>query len=101
MAVDSRPIWPLTSNLCFPNLSFQPMSDVVIRVENLGKKYRIRHQRQRYTALRDVIAERTKSVVHGPWSVVRRLSSALRHPAKQKAESRKQKSVEDFWALKD
>jgi hypothetical protein len=30
-------------------------SDIVISVENLGKKYRIRHQaeRQRYIALRD------------------------------------------------
>jgi len=33
------------------------MSDVVISVENLGKKYRIRHQRrERYTALRDLLA---------------------------------------------
>ena len=32
-------------------------SDVVIRVSNLGKKYRISHQTsERYTALRDVIA---------------------------------------------
>lgn len=32
--------------------------DVVIRVDKLGKKYRIRHQgeRQRYVALRDVLA---------------------------------------------
>ncbi len=36
------------------------MSDFVIRVENLGKKYKIRHQQdhQRYVALRDVIAEK-------------------------------------------
>ncbi|MBI3852529.1 MAG: ABC transporter ATP-binding protein [Verrucomicrobia bacterium] len=34
--------------------------DVIIRVEGLGKKYRISHQgeRQRYVALRDVIAEK-------------------------------------------
>jgi hypothetical protein len=38
------------------------MSDAIITVENLGKKYRISHQgeRQRYTALRDVIAEKAK-----------------------------------------
>jgi hypothetical protein len=32
------------------------MSDIVIRAENLGKKYRLQHQpeRQRYTALRAV-----------------------------------------------
>jgi len=33
------------------------MSDIVIRVENLSKKYAIGHQKQeRYVALRDVIA---------------------------------------------
>jgi lipopolysaccharide transport system ATP-binding protein len=37
------------------------MSDVVIKVENLGKKYSIRHeQRERYTALRDVIAQKAR-----------------------------------------
>jgi hypothetical protein len=33
----------------------------VIKVENLGKKYLIRHeQRERYTALRDVLAKGVK-----------------------------------------
>ena len=36
------------------------MSDTVIEVENLSKKYIIGHQRQeRYTAFRDVIAEKS------------------------------------------
>jgi len=36
------------------------MRDVIITVENLGKKYRIQHQveRRRYKALRDVIAQK-------------------------------------------
>jgi lipopolysaccharide transport system ATP-binding protein len=41
------------------------MSDTVIRVENLGKKYIIGHQqegRSRYVALRDVIADGVKSL---------------------------------------
>jgi lipopolysaccharide transport system ATP-binding protein len=39
-------------------------SDVVIRVENVGKKYRIRHERsERYTAMRDVIANSLRA----PW----------------------------------
>ena len=39
------------------------MSDVVIKVENLSKKYIIGHQRQeRYTALRDVMAEGAKNL---------------------------------------
>jgi lipopolysaccharide transport system ATP-binding protein len=96
------------------------MSEAIITVENLGKRYRISHQgeRQRYTALRDVIAEKAKGVF-----------GKLKF-GKQKAESRKQKaeisnaegqnpfpiskfpistfknvstlpSSEDFWALRD
>jgi lipopolysaccharide transport system ATP-binding protein len=39
------------------------MSDTVIRVENLGKKYIIGHQKQeRYTALRDVLSEKSRSL---------------------------------------
>lgn len=38
------------------------MSDTVIRVENLGKKYIIGHQRrERYTTLRDMMAEKARS----------------------------------------
>jgi len=59
------------------------MSDWIIKVENLGKRYRLRHnqQRERYVALRDVIADRFKRLFRSP-------SAAL--PAS-----------EDFWALKD
>ena len=60
------------------------MNDVIIRAERLGKKYRIRHQKPaRYTALRDVIADRVRS-----------LFSAASHGGPDE-------SVEDFWALKD
>jgi hypothetical protein len=43
------------------------MSDSIIRVENLGKKYIISHQQEssgsfRYKALRDVLADGVKSV---------------------------------------
>jgi lipopolysaccharide transport system ATP-binding protein len=39
------------------------VSDTVIRVENLGKKYIIGHQQQEgYTALRDVITNKVKSI---------------------------------------
>src|ERR1017187_9537044 len=39
-------------------------NDVIISVENLGKRYRIQHnaERQRYTALRDVLAEKAKGI---------------------------------------
>lgn len=64
------------------------MSDTVIHVENLGKKYIIGHQKpERYTALRDVIAHRVKSLgrkLLPPWG-------------KETAEP----EFEEFWALKD
>jgi len=41
------------------------MSDTVIQVENLSKKYIIGHQKQeRYTALCDVLANEAKSLSH-------------------------------------
>src|SRR6266403_4055916 len=59
------------------------MSDVAIRIDRLGKKYRIRHQRrERYTALRDVITDKVRGIFR---------------PAPADAAAR----VEDFWALKD
>jgi lipopolysaccharide transport system ATP-binding protein len=66
----------------------------VIRVENLGKKYRIQHQQaERYTALRDVIANRAKSLFRlnpQPSTLNPQPSTLNPHP-----------SEEDFWALKD
>lgn len=77
-------------------------SDVVIRVENLGKRYRIRHQQQggmRYKALRDVLADSTKSLTRRLWS----LTSILRPPSSGSAPSSvlRPPASEDFWALKD
>lgn len=64
------------------------MSDTVIQVENLGKKYIIGHQQQeRYKALRDVMA-------HGAKSLGQRL---LNPWGKQSANP----AYEEFWALKD
>ena len=64
------------------------MSDIIIRVENLGKKYVIGHQkRERYTALRDVIANGAKS-----------LGRQIRSPFGKKSLDQ---AVEEFWALKD
>lgn len=66
------------------------MSDPVIRVENLGKHYRLRHQQpERYTALRDVIA-------HGTQSFLQRLN-----PRNFRQPETLSQSEEDFWALKD
>ncbi len=63
------------------------MSDVVIRVENLSKKYIIGHQKQeRYTALRDVISNGAKSFWQGLTGDRKSQSNDV---------------SEDFWALKD
>jgi len=62
------------------------MSNAIITVEKLGKKYHIAHQgeKQRYTALRDVIANKVKGLLQN-----------------RKSEIGNRKSMEDFWALKD
>lgn len=65
------------------------MGDTVIRIHNLGKKYRLRHQRSRqYVALRDVIAEQVKQAY-----------KKLRSPFKQSTASTS--FQEDFWALQN
>jgi lipopolysaccharide transport system ATP-binding protein len=62
------------------------MSDTVIRVENLGKKYIIGHQQQeRYTSLRDVITNKVKSLGN-----LINSNAKVENPA-----------FEEFWALKD
>jgi lipopolysaccharide transport system ATP-binding protein len=62
------------------------VSETLIRVENLGKKYRIGHQ-QPNKSLRDVIADGVKYV-----------SSNLSKPFGKNISSN---ASEDFWALKD
>jgi lipopolysaccharide transport system ATP-binding protein len=64
---------------------------VVIKVENLGKKYLLSHQAQKqpYVALRDVIAERTAAI-----------GRKLLHPF-HSSPFTLHPSQEDFWALKD
>jgi homopolymeric O-antigen transport system ATP-binding protein len=96
------------------------MSDVVIRAENLGKKYKIRHQHegQHYVALRDVLADKLLAPMR--WLKVR---NWMRNGQNNKNEvqgnnfhsswqltqipidpqftTRSPQSVEDFWALKN
>jgi lipopolysaccharide transport system ATP-binding protein len=65
--------------------------DVVIRAEGLGKKYAIGHQaeRERYVALRDVIARSARNL----W---RKTADMARGRANVGGDT-----VEEFWALKD
>jgi lipopolysaccharide transport system ATP-binding protein len=65
------------------------MSGSVIKVENLGKRYIIRHQQQgHYVTLRDVLAHKTKS-----------LGKKILSPGARPATPTPQR--EEFWALKD
>src|SRR5215470_11328598 len=74
------------------------MSEIVIRAENLGKKYRITHQRERrrYVALRDVLTDRLLAPLR--W-IASRASSGKRRAPLNSVDVERQKN-EEFWALK-
>src|SRR5437867_2530273 len=71
------------------------MVQPVITVEDLGKKYHIRHQRerQRYVTLRDVLAGKLRS----PFWWLRRQQKTIGVTASEPPGA----TSEDFWALKD
>jgi len=74
-------------------------TDVMIRVEGLGKKYSIHHeQSERYTALRDVVARQAKAAgrLLNPFTLAGQLRKAQRQVAQEHSASE-----EEFWALKD
>ena len=63
------------------------MSDTIIKVENLSKKYIIGHQQQeKYTALRDILVNGTKSLANNIYNRKFKVQNSQK---------------EDFWALKD
>ena len=67
------------------------MSDTVIKIEGLSKKYLLAHKGPRgYIALRDVLAERAK-----------RLGRRLAHPFAADRDETPGPGMEEFWALKD
>jgi homopolymeric O-antigen transport system ATP-binding protein len=66
------------------------MADTIIKVENLGKRYLIKHQQKgNYTALRDVITDKMRSFG-------KKIVSPLNHK-----QSSTCSTTEEFWALKD
>jgi len=76
------------------------MSDVVIRVESLGKKYRIRHQGARkYVALRDVVVDKFAAAIR--WVRDKRRSGNGSRSPGLLPQMPTPASREDFWALKD
>jgi lipopolysaccharide transport system ATP-binding protein len=67
------------------------MSDIVIKAENLGKKYVIGHQAEngRYVALRDVLMQNARGLWHKTIDLVQGKPIILGD------------TMEEFWALKD
>lgn len=67
------------------------LSDVIIRADELGKKYVIGHQseRERYTALRDVLGRTARNLVRTTGDILRGRPIFSGD------------STEEFWALKD
>ena len=64
------------------------MSNSIIQVTNLSKSYTISHEgKERYTALRDVMAQKAKKIFSFPKSLTSTLTSST--------------TKEEFWALKD
>jgi lipopolysaccharide transport system ATP-binding protein len=69
------------------------MSDIIIKAENVGKKYKIRHQStRRYRTLREAVAGSAKIAAKRIFSAagMGKSNGATHAPA----------SVEEFWALK-
>lgn len=63
----------------------------IIKIENLSKKYVLRHQqRESYSALRDVISDKVKAV-----------ANRLIHPFAGHHLVRTNSTQEEFWALRD
>jgi lipopolysaccharide transport system ATP-binding protein len=76
------------------------MSDVVISVEGVGKKYRIRHQgAPKYVALRDVVVDRVTAPIR--WVRDKRRSGNGSQSLGFLPQMPTPASREDFWALKD
>lgn len=78
------------------------MSEIPIRVENLGKKYVLRHMakggHKKYTALRDVLTEAALTPFRG---LRRRMGPASVDGQSEDSTRTGSSSREEFWALKD
>jgi lipopolysaccharide transport system ATP-binding protein len=79
------------------------MSDIVISIENVGKRYTLNHKGngERYTTLRDVIAREAAAPFKAIGKKIRRLNGSNgSHPDGSGCRSANN-SVDSFWALKD
>ena len=87
---------------------------IFIKVESIGKKYRIRHQQERYVALRDVLTSRVRDIGSSLLAMGRhiicnngrtnteKLSADTQNPTAEPLTSDfGPPTSEEFWALKD
>jgi lipopolysaccharide transport system ATP-binding protein len=79
------------------------MSDNAISVENLGKSYTLRHKRkgERYTTLRDVIAQQAAALFKAIGEKIRARSGLNGSHSNGATYPQSNGSFENFWALKD
>ncbi len=79
------------------------MSDTVISVENLGKRYTLHHKRkgEQYTTLRDVIARQAAAPFKAIGEKMRVRSGLNGSHSNGSTCPPSNSSVENFWALKD
>jgi lipopolysaccharide transport system ATP-binding protein len=74
-------------------------TDVVIRVEGLGKKYILQHeQAQRHGTVRDAISQRGAALAR--WANPFTLAGQIRRAGRDVLQAQKS-GMEEFWALKD
>jgi lipopolysaccharide transport system ATP-binding protein len=74
-------------------------SDVVIRVERLGKRYTISHEHTNsYRTLRDSLSQKTTALRR--WANPFTLAGQIRHARQMNAQTHNREE-EEFWALKD
>jgi lipopolysaccharide transport system ATP-binding protein len=79
------------------------MSDTVISVENVGKRYALSHNRngERYTTLRDVIARQAAAPFKAIGKKIRGRSASNGSQPHNSSSPHSKNSVENFWALKN
>ena len=79
------------------------MSDTVISVENVGKRYTLSHKSngERYTTLRDVIARQAAAPFKTIGKKIRGWSGSNGSHPQNSSSPHSKNSVENFWALKD
>jgi lipopolysaccharide transport system ATP-binding protein len=79
------------------------MSNVVISIESVGKRYTLRHKSkaERYTTLRDVIARQAIAPFKAIAEKMRLWSGSNCSGPGVSTSPRSNNSIENFWALKE